>query len=300
MFSEIVTDLANELSGCIDWDHRTTRSPAQATTPKPIRLPNGIPLEKGRTMSVLVPETKGGKVDGFIDDLINVFLDSEENCARQPHVVPLAMHITSRPHAGEGKEPIPRRPILSQPKLVAEGSPAEVQVVLGWKVDNRRLEVSLPRDKFDAWMLDLRVSRESKRVDRKELERLLGRLNHAAYVMPIARHFLGRIRTAVGPAPNQRTKGGRTTKLSEAVKAETDKLYAALIAAGVDVVLDDRGERPGAMFADWELIGVPHRVVVGDRGLKEGMLEYQGRRDEAATPVALESMVGFIQARLVA
>lgn len=87
---------------------------------------------------------------------------------------------------------------------------------------------------------------------------------------------------------------------SEVVKAETDKLYAALIAAGVDVVLDDRGERPGAMFADWELIGVPHRVVVGERGLKEGMLEYQGRRDEAATPVALDSMVSFIQTRLVA
>ena len=85
---------------------------------------------------------------------------------------------------------------------------------------------------------------------------------------------------------------------SEAVKAETDKLYAALQAAGVDVILDDRGERPGAMFADWELIGVPHRIVVGDRGLKEGKLEYQGRRDAAATPVALEEMLGFIQAKL--
>jgi len=85
---------------------------------------------------------------------------------------------------------------------------------------------------------------------------------------------------------------------SEAVKAETDKLYAALQAAGVDVILDDRGERPGAMFADWELIGVPHRIVVGDRGLKEGKLEYQGRRDAAATPVALEEMPGFVQAKL--
>ena len=87
---------------------------------------------------------------------------------------------------------------------------------------------------------------------------------------------------------------------SEAVKAETDKLYAELTAAGVDVVLDDRGERPGAMFADWELIGVPHRVVVGDRGLKEGALEYQGRRDEAATPVPLAEMVAFIKGRLTA
>ena len=87
---------------------------------------------------------------------------------------------------------------------------------------------------------------------------------------------------------------------SEAVKAETDKLYAELTAAGVDVVLDDRSERPGAMFADWELIGVPHRVVIGDRGLKEGALEYQGRRDEAATPVALTEMVAFIKVRLAA
>jgi prolyl-tRNA synthetase len=87
---------------------------------------------------------------------------------------------------------------------------------------------------------------------------------------------------------------------SEGVKTETDKLYEALQAAGVDVILDDRGERPGAMFADWELIGVPHRIVVGDRGLKEGKLEYQGRRDAAATPVALDEMLAFIKAKLAA
>jgi prolyl-tRNA synthetase len=85
---------------------------------------------------------------------------------------------------------------------------------------------------------------------------------------------------------------------SEAVKAETDRLYAALQAAGVDVIVDDRGERPGVMFADWELIGVPHRVVIGERGLKEGKLEYQGRRDAAATTVPVAEMAGFVQARL--
>jgi prolyl-tRNA synthetase len=85
---------------------------------------------------------------------------------------------------------------------------------------------------------------------------------------------------------------------SEGVKAETDKLYAALQAAGVDVILDDRGERPGVMFADWELIGVPHRVVIGDRGLKDGKLEYQGRRDAAATAVAVEEMAAFVKTKL--
>jgi prolyl-tRNA synthetase len=69
---------------------------------------------------------------------------------------------------------------------------------------------------------------------------------------------------------------------SAEVKATADALYQQMAAAGVDVVLDDRDERPGVMFADMELIGVPHRVVVSDRGLKEGLLEYQGRRDAAA------------------
>ncbi|MGZ8340757.1 MAG: proline--tRNA ligase [Telluria sp.] len=85
---------------------------------------------------------------------------------------------------------------------------------------------------------------------------------------------------------------------SEMVKEETDKLYTALQAAGVDVIIDDRGLRPGAMFADWELIGVPHRVVIGERGLKEGNLEYQGRRDTEATAVPVAGMVDFIKGKL--
>ncbi|MBX3683400.1 MAG: proline--tRNA ligase, partial [Thauera sp.] len=69
---------------------------------------------------------------------------------------------------------------------------------------------------------------------------------------------------------------------SQAVRDEAQKLYDALVATGVDAILDDRDERPGVMFADWELIGVPHRVTIGDRGLKEGVIEYQGRRDAEA------------------
>ena len=82
------------------------------------------------------------------------------------------------------------------------------------------------------------------------------------------------------------------------VKAVSEKLYADLMAAGVDVLLDDRGERPGAMFADWELIGVPHRVTLGDRGLKEGKVEYQHRRDEAATAVAAADIAAFVVSKV--
>jgi prolyl-tRNA synthetase len=85
---------------------------------------------------------------------------------------------------------------------------------------------------------------------------------------------------------------------SEVVKLETDRLYEALLAAGVDVVLDDRGLRAGGMFADWELIGVPHRIVIGERGLKEGNVEYQGRRDTESQALPVVDACAFIQAKL--
>ena len=81
---------------------------------------------------------------------------------------------------------------------------------------------------------------------------------------------------------------------SDAVREAANRLHQELLAAGVDVVLDDRGERPGAMFADWELIGVPYRVVIGERGLKEGQVEFQGRRESAAQLIPLTSIAQTI------
>ena len=85
---------------------------------------------------------------------------------------------------------------------------------------------------------------------------------------------------------------------SAEVKVAAEQLYAQLMQAGVDVILDDRGERPGAMFADWELIGVPHRVTFGDRGLKEGHVEYQHRRDTEPHKVAASEVFGFVKSKL--
>ena len=85
---------------------------------------------------------------------------------------------------------------------------------------------------------------------------------------------------------------------SAAVRAAADRLHDELIAAGIDVILDDRDERPGVMFADWELIGVPHRVVIGERGLKEGQFEYKGRRDTDAVMIATEETVQYLRGKL--
>jgi prolyl-tRNA synthetase len=75
---------------------------------------------------------------------------------------------------------------------------------------------------------------------------------------------------------------------SEQVRQVADRLYAELAAAGIDAILDDRGERPGSMFADWELIGVPHRITVGERGLKNGEIEYAHRRGLQPATVPLK------------
>ena len=87
---------------------------------------------------------------------------------------------------------------------------------------------------------------------------------------------------------------------SDAVKAAADKLYAELRSAGIDVLLDDRNERPGVMFADMELIGIPHRIVVGERGLGEGKFEYKGRTDAEAQMVSIDAIGEFVKAKLCA
>ena len=84
----------------------------------------------------------------------------------------------------------------------------------------------------------------------------------------------------------------------DAVRKAVDHLYAELKSAGIEVLLDDRDERPGVMFADMELIGIPHRVVIGERGLKEGMLEYQGRQDVAALSIPLQSALEFLKSKI--
>ena len=87
---------------------------------------------------------------------------------------------------------------------------------------------------------------------------------------------------------------------SEAVKVAADALYDELKAAGVDVLLDDRNERPGVMFADMELMGIPHRLVIGERGLKEAQLEYKGRQDTEATMIPHDNAAAFIREKLCA
>lgn len=85
---------------------------------------------------------------------------------------------------------------------------------------------------------------------------------------------------------------------SDVVRETAEKLYTELTAAGYEVLFDDRDERPGVMFADMELIGIPHRVVVGERGLKSGAVEYKGRRDAENQNIALDQLMDFLAGKV--
>lgn len=82
------------------------------------------------------------------------------------------------------------------------------------------------------------------------------------------------------------------------VKEMTEKLYKQFSIARIEVLLDDRDERPGVMFADMELIGIPHRIVIGERGLKQATIEYQGREDQASQAIPIDEIFTFITAKL--
>jgi prolyl-tRNA synthetase len=85
---------------------------------------------------------------------------------------------------------------------------------------------------------------------------------------------------------------------SASVRETAERLYREFADAGIDVLLDDRDERPGVMLSDSELIGIPHRVVIGDRGLKNGTVEYQARRAAQAEALPLAEAVGLVRARM--
>jgi prolyl-tRNA synthetase len=83
------------------------------------------------------------------------------------------------------------------------------------------------------------------------------------------------------------------------VREAADRLYAELLAAGIDTLLDDRAERPGVLFADMDLLGIPLRVVLGERGLRSGMAELKARLDPEPRDVPLEGLVAQLKERIV-
>ena len=214
-FSEPVADLANALARCQIWNPAATHSPHRNLMGPPKLSVTTIPFAPARPMLVDPETDEFGTTEVFIDDLIGVFpWLSQPHLERCSNSTLLALELVSRP-LGK-KEPLPRDAMLALDKAIAEGTPAETQTMLGWQIDTRRMLIQLPNEKFENWTSDLRatidLANRGQRIHHKDLETLIGRLQHTAVIVQEGNHFLNRLRSADRHAQSQRHQSTRLTR----------------------------------------------------------------------------------------
>jgi hypothetical protein len=163
--SEVATDLVNEMLLCDEWHPDIISGPLQEYIGKPKREADDVPFAPAAPMAVDPEPDEQGKLDVFVDDLIAAFLDSESNNKCVPAVIPLVRALLNHPVTDD--EPIYRNEFLSITKLLAEGTPAQIQIVLGWILDTRRLLVQPPQDKYEEWIRDIDLIIDSKQCEWK-------------------------------------------------------------------------------------------------------------------------------------
>jgi len=211
--SETITDVCNTLIQCSSWDFLSFYDEKANRIPGPIRLPPDVTFAQAKEMSVDVPVNDFGKVDVFIDDTIAVTPDLNQNTTRVTRAVPLAIHSVARPV--EPSDDIPRLDIISAKKLQAKGAFEEVKIVLGWLINTRSLLISLPKDKHQKWSQDIKKMISLRRTSHELLESTIGRLTHTAGIMPMMRHFLGRLRHALLQSSNHKWTNFRLCEISD-------------------------------------------------------------------------------------
>ena len=216
--SEVIADLANDLVRRDDWDPSVWSAPQQGV----LRTSRAVDNDEGHVrpsdefgkafaMSVNDPVDDGlAKFECYLDDLFGVFRDRDVDKAEA--ALPLALHLVGRPVDERAPESFPRDDLLAASKFLAEAKASERKTILGWDVNTRSFKVSLPGDKRRAWVTELRRLRSlpGRRAHARELETTIGRLNHAAYVVPNSRPFLGRLYRA-----SERAQACGSVRLSE-------------------------------------------------------------------------------------
>ena len=188
--TEIIADLTNDILDNEAWHPNVVQSSEQHLVPSPIRLQDDLPYEPALPTMLLPNPKPNGTADVFIDDIIVLFIDSEETTSRAPSALPLAIQIFERPIVKT--EIIPREGLLAKNKLAAEGAPSEIKIILGWEFNLRALTVHLPSDKHTLWSQDISKLMFSRRCTKSELQQLVGRLIHASTMIPLSRFYLGR------------------------------------------------------------------------------------------------------------
>jgi hypothetical protein len=190
--SELCTDLANDILHARDWDPKVLKSPHADLLRDPVLLEDSTEFAQAKQLDVEIPADDWGRVDDFIDDGIVIVPDLHDNRNRAVQSLLLAIHVLCRPL--DPNEPITREDCLSLGKLAEEGTLSEELTILGWQVNTRKLTIALPEKKYRRWREDISSYIRSKKISHKNLESLIGRLNHAATACPLMRYFLNRVR----------------------------------------------------------------------------------------------------------
>jgi len=219
--SELCTDLANDIIQCPTWDPDIIGSPHAKDLHPPSLLDESIPYRKARELDIEIAEDNWGRIDDFINDGIAIVADLANNRKRALEAILLAIHILFRPL--DPNEQIKCNDCLSLGKLHEEGFLSENPTILGWEINTRRLTIALPQKKFSIWEADLLQVIKSKKTSFKDLEKLIGRLNHAATAFPLMRYFLNRIRRVLTDWQSNKVK--TTTRYLPKQVLEDPKLW---------------------------------------------------------------------------
>ncbi len=212
IISETICDLASAIAHDTSWDPSTLHSPDQHHIPPPDFLPDDIPFAEGRDLIIDININDKGTHEMYLDDLIGLGIDiPETNNKSISEAAPLlAIHTCARPI--HNKEQTPRTPMVSRPKLDAEGKLSEIKTILGWVWNFRQLSISLPDNKHVTWSGSISKIISAKRVKTKDLEQTIGRLTHLSLIIPSVHHFMSRLRELHTQASR---KNLRSTQVSE-------------------------------------------------------------------------------------
>ena len=201
--SEPATDLANIILRHPDWNPNELYSPLSLMLPERIDLPDDIPFGEGRELAVDVPVDGHGSSEVYIDDTFTQTVDLPGNVLKAERAVLLAIHAIARPIADE--EPIPRETMAAMEKFLAEAGMEETKIMLGWLLDFRRLEISLPDNKATAWSQEIADMLKEGKTKAKRLERNIGRFVNIGMILPYVHHFLARMRTLLKKAKKRQS-----------------------------------------------------------------------------------------------
>ncbi|MGL4352121.1 MAG: hypothetical protein ACRCT2_16490, partial [Plesiomonas shigelloides] len=190
-----------------EWDPLTMRSPHQHLLGDVEEIePDTEPFTAALPCSIALPESLSPKGDVLIDDLFSAFL--QRHSVRGGCILPFVLHLLGRPL--DTREMLHREDVLSLSKFKAEATPAECKIILGWLLNTRCLTIALPLHKVEAWSASILAILDRGRATYQDLDTLIGRLNHVGFIIPNARHFLGRLRATKHVAKN---RGGHVASL---------------------------------------------------------------------------------------